>query len=776
MGNFAPLFGEPCKPNPNPPRMELENSSTRSRGEVDSKPVFEDGGECVENSQNKINSIIMKKFLLSIFAVMLAVFSVQAETKTYTYDFSKNTNWVTTKGGSTAVATGSSNKLNAFYDKATGDAFNAGGKGYFNNSGYFLWGASGAYIELPTYAGEKITNVTAESSSGHSTSVTVGIYSGNTSVVSEKTWSTNSSLYSYDIPAEYQSEVLRLQVTNSKNSQVVSITITTETTGEGGGETPENPEGGETIEGGTATYTASDNYNENTSVNDVKLALGDYVTATFSKASGGTAPQYYTSGQSIRWYYGNTLVIESTAGSITGITFGFGSDDSSNAITANVGTYSNGTWTGSANSVTFTVGGTKGNRRISSISVTYAGKSEGEPVVEDVVMPVISPAETDYNVGETIEVEITTTTENATIYYTTDGTDPNTNSLVYSSPIKVSSTTTIKAYAVKDGCNDSPRAEKTFTFRNIVTLNNCTVAELIEAYASGDDIADNATVVGYIVGCVDGTALSKAVFGNEVSTNSNILLADDPYETNIDNCIPVQLPSGNVREALNLVDNYDNYQKKVVLTGNVEAYFSVAALKSTSAYEFVEMFYNTITVSDAGWATLYLAASARIPSDVEAYTVTTVNDGWVSLTQVTGVIPANTGIIVKANAGEYELIVGETATADVTGNLLEGTATATEIIVEAYVLGNVDGVGLYKAKMTDGKWLNNANKAYLPASAVPNKSVAFYGFDWDGTTGIDQITDNREQSTAIYDLTGRRIESITAPGIYIVNGVKKLIR
>ena len=182
----------------------------------------------------------MKKFLLSIFAVMLAVFSVQAETKTYTYDFSKNTNWVTTKGGSTTVTAGSGNKLNDFYDKATGDLFNAGGKGYFN-SGYFLWGTSGAYIELPTYAGEKITNVTAKSSSGHSTSVTVGIYSGSTSVVSAKTWSTKSSLYSYDIPAEYQSEVLRLQVTNSKNSQVVSITITTETTGEGGGETPDVP-------------------------------------------------------------------------------------------------------------------------------------------------------------------------------------------------------------------------------------------------------------------------------------------------------------------------------------------------------------------------------------------------------------------------------------------------------------------------------------------------------------------------------------------------------
>ena len=78
--------------------------------------------------------------------------------------------------------------------------------------------------------------------------------------------------------------------------------------------------------------------------------------------------------------------------------------------------------------------------------------------------------------------------------------------------------------------------------------------------------------------------------------------------------------------------------------------------------------------------------------------------------------------------------------------------------------------------MAGGVWLNNANKAYLPASAVPNKSAAFYGFDWDGTTGIEQITDNREQSTAIYDLTGRRIEAITAPGIYVVNGKKILVK
>ena len=404
--------------------------------------------------------------------------------------------------------------------------------------------------------------------------------------------------------------------------------------------------------------------------------------------------------------------------------------------------------------------------------VCQEGAGSPEPVVPNA--PVL-PASTTFE--GSMMVEITGIATDATVYYTTDESNPATSDtrVEYSEPFEITATTTVKAVAINEvGASDI--AEATYTLVETITLSNCTVAELIEAYASGNNIAKDATVVGYIVGCIDGNALSKAVFGNEVSTNSNILLADDPYETNIDNCIPVQLPSGDVRDDLNLADNSDNYQKKVILTGNVEAYFSVAALKSTSAYEFVEMFYNTITVSDAGWATLYLATTARIPSDVEAYTVTTVNDGWVSLTQVTGVIPANTGIIVKANAGEYELIVGETATADVTGNLLEGTATATEIIVEAYVLGNVDGVGLYKAKMTDGKWLNNANKAYLPASAVPNKSVAFYGFDWDGTTGIEQITENREQSTAIFDLTGRRIDAITAPGIYIVNGVKKLVR
>ncbi|MBR5455392.1 MAG: C10 family peptidase [Bacteroidaceae bacterium] len=184
----------------------------------------------------------------------------------------------------------------------------------------------------------------------------------------------------------------------------------------------------------------------------------------------------------------------------------------------------------------------------------------------------------------------------------------------------------------------------------------------------------------------------------------------------------------------------------------------------------------TLYVTSAGYATMYLGYPAAIPAGVEAYTVTSVSESHAALTPVTGVLPANTGIIVKAAEGNYTFAYSKETPATVAGNLLEGTVDATEINVEAYVLGIVDGeVGLYKAKMTDGKWLNNANKAYLPASAVPNKTVAFYGFDWDGTTGVEKV-EIRNEKEEIYDLCGRRIESITSPGIYIVNGRKVLVK
>ncbi len=193
----------------------------------------------------------------------------------------------------------------------------------------------------------------------------------------------------------------------------------------------------------------------------------------------------------------------------------------------------------------------------------------------------------------------------------------------------------------------------------------------------------------------------------------------------------------------------------------------------------------TLSVSAAGWATLYLDFNAEIPAfegeDAGAYIVKAsgINDCYITLTPVTGVLPANTGIIVKAAENDYNFVASTGAAADVTGNLLSGTTKDTVIESAAYVLGIKDGVvGLYTATTngyTEGTFLNNANKAYLPKTA--GMSAASYSFRFgEGTTGIEQITDNREQSTVIYDLTGRRVEEITAPGVYIVGGKKVLVK
>ena len=226
-----------------------------------------------------------------------------------------------------------------------------------------------------------------------------------------------------------------------------------------------------------------------------------------------------------------------------------------------------------------------------------------------------------------------------------------------------------------------------------------------------------------------------------------------------------------VRAITGVKNNATNsaYEQGIKEGGYVDFLFVVTEETAEKSY--------TLTVTDSGYATLFLDFAAAIPAGVEAYTVTEVNDGYVTLTQVEGVLPANTGVIVKADEANYTFAYSTDEAADVTGNLLKGTVADKNIEGEAYVLGVVDGeVGLYKAAMTGTSWLNNANKAYLPASVVANKSAEFFGFDWDGTTGISEVKGQNGEVKAIYDLTGRKVETISAPGIYIENGVKRVVR
>ena len=146
-------------------------------------------------------------------------------------------------------------------------------------------------------------------------------------------------------------------------------------------------------------------------------------------------------------------------------------------------------------------------------------------------------------------------------------------------------------------------------------------------------------------------------------------------------------------------------------------------------------------------------------------------------------IPAYQGAILEGN-GTATLTIIDEATTDWTNNMLKGSTVDAYLAGPAYVLSKPadSEIGFYKAALNKNEageegtthFKNNANKAYL---VVPGASeVASYSFRFgEGTTGVEKV-EIRNEKSEIYDLTGRRVETITEPGIYIVNGKKVLVK
>ena len=98
------------------------------------------------------------------------------------------------------------------------------------------------------------------------------------------------------------------------------------------------------------------------------------------------------------------------------------------------------------------------SKRIYLKSITVYYESDG-PITEKSAKPEISGAA---SFTDNTEVTITAAS-GASIYYTTDNTDPTTSSTQYSAPFTISETTTVKAIAVETGKDPSEVATATFT-------------------------------------------------------------------------------------------------------------------------------------------------------------------------------------------------------------------------------------------------------------------------------------------------------------------------
>ena len=262
--------------------------------------------------------------------------------------------------------------------------------------------------------------------------------------------------------------------------------------------------------------------------------------------------------------------------------------------------------------------------------------------------------------------------------------------------------------------------------------------------------------------------------GNIVSCDYHIGYAGGAHENNIYSVKVAEAGTYTVRCYATEGDWSDEKGNHTDLFNNTNGRIT-ANLAKTNSTEFT----HDVTFA-AKYATLYLGYKVAIPEGVKAYVAVSTNNDHVQFNEVKGVIPAATPVLLE-NVGEnetYTFAYTGDAAAEVATNLLKGSIANRYVTGDAYVLTRKDGEvcfgGVLLNQLDGTAFLNNANKVYLQKTADMNAASYSFRFE-EGTTAIENVEVENEVK-AIYDLTGRRVETITAPGIYIVNGVKRVVR
>ena len=195
---------------------------------------------------------------------------------------------------------------------------------------------------------------------------------------------------------------------------------------------------------------------------------------------------------------------------------------------------------------------------------------------------------------------------------------------------------------------------------------------------------------------------------------------------------------------------------------------------------------------------LYAIDYEAYPNGTEVFNVEQIN---------CGIIPAGMPVLIKADEGVHYFPVNYDAKdadkddtmldeiADLEArNRLEGTHDSRLISerdgIQHHILSKKNNkVGMFKVKMvsaaerglnyvTKPTFINQAHRAWLPYSAAVSASGFSFAVGGKGhdATGVDEVAVEREEVEAIYDLQGRRLEGITSPGFYIVNGKKIIVK
>jgi hypothetical protein len=410
------------------------------------------------------------------------------------------------------------------------------------------------------------------------------------------------------------------------------------------------------------------------------------------------------------------------------------------------------------------------------------------------------------NDGDNNTVELSCGTSAAKVQYKTAEADEYKD---YTNPLTITETTTV--YVKASYAETIDEVEHTYTAEasataSPVTVNSIALTDFRKSAwnltaDTGATVGTDADSNGLVSLSIGETAISNVAVQSEtvwnMFTNYEGLMQ---YNSSFRNLGVLNVKKGQIVKVVGQKGTAD-FSLSLSSTDIAEA--NLVATKEGSAYVYniindgtlvlsmarngcllyVEVFEEPssidVTVGEAGYATLFYNQPTTIPTGVEAYVGALSEDKSVlNLTAVTGTIPANTAVILKAAAGTYTFEPADAADA-ITGNDLQGTTkelAVSSVEGQAYILSSKSGanVGFYKFS---GETLA-ANKAYLVLPAASAAPVVRFNFG-EGTegnvTGIESIEAEQAGAARIFDLQGRSLRQVPQKGMYILNG-RKVIR
>ena len=230
-------------------------------------------------------------------------------------------------------------------------------------------------------------------------------------------------------------------------------------------------------------------------------------------------------------------------------------------------------------------------------------------------------------------------------------------------------------------------------------------------------------------------------------------------------------------EQTNYVNAADNTAYKLVLTDKQDFYAPSAFTAQTVTYSRANTAgYNSVCLP-------FAISAADFGSEARLEQFTSTDGQSVSLTSTTDENAAGQPCFVYCPKTQTEWtltkqnahIVAEPIEASDGNAVLHGSFTNAAIGAGQYKLtadGTAFGVTTDKGKVT-------AFRTYLtPATTAGAAALLQVLHDGAEVTGVNTAVQPAgvNQPAAVYDLTGRRVQRITRPGIYIVNGKKTVVR